>query len=295
MGHACILGDLDEKTYLRLKDFSAGDYEIEKKSYPNSASFAIIRDAGCFSTYTHPLRCWNGAWGGKAGYPQKEEMFISNMAISLPFDTICGPFYDAVDIVMSSNEASDNELAFQLWCNLLNEGYRITATGNSDCCFDRIPEPEPGNGRTFVYCDLKNPELKDIQHGIKNMRCLASNGPLLNAKINGVTIAGMQIQSDLQKRQLHIESFFPECNEKVIIELVKNGKVISKFQHDNTQKIANFAIDIDVSEKCWYALRSYDVLKKHHAVLNPLFITKRITFSAKSSYKQHRFKDFFRK
>lgn len=273
LGHACVLGKLDQKTYNRLKDMSAGDYEVDKPSIPNSASFAIIREAGCVSTYTHPLRNWIGVWGGKAGYPRQEKMFISNMAISLPFDTVCGPLYDALDIVMANNEAADNELAFHLWCNLLNEGYRITATGNSDCCFDRIPEPVPGNGRTLVYHSGEVPTLKDIQDGIRKMRCLATNGPLLSAEVEGETIAGMQIPTSSGRKQLHIASCFPKSGENIIIELIKNGLVISEFQQEDSDCIANFAIDLDVAENCWYAVRSYDENKRYHAVLNPFFVS----------------------
>ncbi len=273
LGHACVLGVLDEKNFLRLKELSANDYEIEKKSYPNSVSFAIIREAGCLSAYTHPLRCWNGYWGGKSTYPL-QEMLISNMASSLPFDTICGPFYDAIDIVMGNTEALDNELALKLWCNLLNEGYRVSATGSSDCCFDRAPEPLPGNGRTYVYCDSSNPTLADIQEGVREMRCLATNGPLLSAEINEKTIAGMKLAPALETKKLQIRSFFPEANEDVIVELIKNGNVMMEFKHVNTSEIADFAIDIDVSEECWYAVRTYDSSKQHHAVLNPLFVER---------------------
>jgi hypothetical protein len=51
--NACILGELNEKTYLRLKEISAGDDEIDKKPFPNSASFAI--DLKIFSESKEPL------------------------------------------------------------------------------------------------------------------------------------------------------------------------------------------------------------------------------------------------
>jgi len=34
-----------------------------------------------------------GAWGGRGGYPKRERMRVSNMAVELPLDTVIGPTY----------------------------------------------------------------------------------------------------------------------------------------------------------------------------------------------------------
>ena len=57
----------------------------------------------------HPARWWRGKWGGQGIYPVEENKFVSNMAAELPFDTVCGPTYDAIDILMPPQERKANQ------------------------------------------------------------------------------------------------------------------------------------------------------------------------------------------
>jgi hypothetical protein len=80
---------------------------------------------------SHPLRWWWGAWGGQGGYPRVERMRVSNLATELPLDTLLGPTYDGLDIITGAGEFEAKAGAFELWCLLLNHGYRLAGTGSS--------------------------------------------------------------------------------------------------------------------------------------------------------------------
>ena len=119
-----------------LLEMNALDYQSEKPTVPNFESHALIHSLGGIVAYSHPCRWWRGKWGGQGHYPVEQNKFISNMAPELPFDTICGPTYDAIDIMMQPNERIANEAALKLWFLLLDHGYHIAASGSSDATFD---------------------------------------------------------------------------------------------------------------------------------------------------------------
>src|SRR5262249_38050326 len=134
-----------------LMQASAHDYESEKPSYANFESHQLIHAQGGAVFYSHPARWWTGSWGGHGGYPRQERMRVSNMAVELPLDTLIGPTFDGLDLITGPGEFEANEMAFKLWCLLLNHGYRLAGTASSDACFDRIGGANPGVVRTYTY------------------------------------------------------------------------------------------------------------------------------------------------
>ena len=88
-----------------LLTLSAMDYESEKPPVPNFEIHALIHSLGGITAYSHPARWWRGKWGGQGIFPVEENKFISNMAAEMPFDTVCGPTYDAIDILMQIGRA----------------------------------------------------------------------------------------------------------------------------------------------------------------------------------------------
>jgi hypothetical protein len=133
VGHGWTLGMWGRATDRRdaiqeLLTMSAWDYESDKASFPNFEIHAFIHELGGIVSYTHPHRWWWGKWGGKGIYPVEEKKRISNMAAELPFDTIVGPTYDTIDIMMQPRERETARQALELWFLLLNHGYRIAAT-----------------------------------------------------------------------------------------------------------------------------------------------------------------------
>jgi hypothetical protein len=98
-----------------LLAMSAWYYESEKESFANFEIQAFIHELGGMVSYTHPHRWWWGKWGGRGGYPVEEKKWISNIAAELPFDTVAGPTYDTIDIMMQPEERETARQAQSLW------------------------------------------------------------------------------------------------------------------------------------------------------------------------------------
>lgn len=107
LGHCWTLGTRGYTSSGRdaiqaLFQMSAGDYQSEKAPSPNFESQALIHALGDVVAYTHPCRWWWGTWGGEGTYPVEVGKFVSNLAQELPYDTVVGPTYDGIDILMQS-------------------------------------------------------------------------------------------------------------------------------------------------------------------------------------------------
>ncbi len=160
------------------------DYESEKPSVPNFEIRALIHSLGGISTCSHPARWWQGKWGGQGIYPVEEAKFISNMAAELPFDTVCGPTYDAIDILMPPQEVKANQEALKLWFLLLNHGYHIAASASSDATFDRPGGGVPGKVRMYTHLD-GDVEMPRVAAAIQAGRSFVTSAPLLVLEISG--------------------------------------------------------------------------------------------------------------
>lgn len=204
---------------------SASDYDRQKPTFANFESHALIHALGGAVFYTHPLRWWTGTWGGKGGYPKREKMRVSNMAVELPLDTLLGPTYDGLDVFTSGGEAEANDKAFRLWRLLLNHGYRLAATGSSDCCFDRPGGAVPGSARTYTYLGKEPFSFAAVARATAAGRTFATTGPLLLASADG-SPAGSAFRSDGQPHILAFEAWASGQDRKGLtcVELFRNGE-----------------------------------------------------------------------
>jgi hypothetical protein len=134
---------------------SAHDYQSEKPTFANFESHRMIHEQGGAVFYTHPARWWSGAWGGQGIYPRRENVRVSNMAVELPLDTLIGPTFDGVDVMTTEGEHEAGELAFKLWCLLVNHGYRMTAT-----CFVRCLFRQAGRGGPWLRAYLRSAQRR---------------------------------------------------------------------------------------------------------------------------------------
>src|SRR5262249_14015052 len=129
---------------------------------------------------------------------------------SLPVDVALGKV-DSIDI----NQQYDATVP--LWHRLLNCGFRIPASGGTDCFLNRIQGGLPGSSRAYVKVD-GDFSYEGWIRGLKAGRTFVTNGPMLDFE------AGRTIQGPLDGRvnaaatsQVPIDRF----------ELVVNGAVLS--------------------------------------------------------------------
>jgi len=204
---------------------SAADYESQKPTFANFEILALIRAQGGAAFYSHPMRWWNGPWGGQGGYPKKERMRVSNLAAELPLDTLLGPAYDGLDVFTSSGEAEANDKAFRLWALLLNHGYRVAPTASTDACFDRPGGAVPGAARTYTCLGKEPFSLAAVARATAAGRTFATTGPLLLCGVDGQP-PGSAFPADGQPHALRIEAWASGKDAAGLkrAELFRNGE-----------------------------------------------------------------------
>lgn len=236
---------------------SAGDYASDKPSYANFESHRLIHEQGGAVFYTHPLRWWTGSWGGNGGYPLRERMRISNMAVELPLDVLIGPTFDGLDVITGAGEHAANAKAFQLWCLLLNHGYRLAATGASDTCFDRPGGAVPGVPRTYTHLSGKF-SLEEVTRATAAGHTFVTTGPLLLADIND-SPPGTCFPAGTERRRLSIEAWASGADPKGLtrVEVLRNGVTEHLFRLEPPQPSWKTVLALEEAGSAWYCVRAW--------------------------------------
>lgn len=236
---------------------SAHDYESDKPSFANFESHRFIHSQAGAVFYSHPARWWTGPWGGRGGYPRQERMRVSNLAVELPLDTLVGPTFDGLDVMTSAGEFEANAMAFDLWCLLLNHGYRVAATASSDSCFDRPGGANPGAVRTYTYVGDAF-SLPAVTRATAAGRTFATSGPLLIVTVAGQP-PGTAFPADGSAREMTIEGWAAGTDAKGLtrLEVLRNGAPVRTNLF--SPAIPSFATNIVVSdqESGWYCVRLF--------------------------------------
>jgi hypothetical protein len=234
---------------------SAFDYETDKRSYANFESHALIRRQGGAVFYTHPLRWWTGAWGGKGGYPYRESMRVSNMAVELPLDVLIGPTFDGLDVITTAHESRADEKSFQLWSLLLNQGYRLAATASSDACFDRPRGATPGAARTYTYLP-DGFSIEAVTRATAAGRTFATTGPLLVVSLDGLP-PGTEVPADGRVRTLRVEAWASgeDPGNLTGLEIWRNGTLFERISLESRYAERQFQVRED--SDAWYCARLY--------------------------------------
>jgi hypothetical protein len=262
LGHCWTIGvrgrTREGKDVVReLMDASAWDYESSKPTYANFESHQLIHEQGGAVSYSHPARWWTGSWGGQGGYPKVDRMRISNMAVELPLDTLLGPTYDGLDIITGPGEVEANARAFEIWCMLLNHGYRIAATGSSDACFDRPGGGVPGMPRTYTFVPGEF-SLAKAAKAIAAGKTFVTTGPLLITTIDK-NPPGSAFSAGPKPRVLSIEAWASGCNTGPLkgIEVLRNGQVWREFTLDGNSGSFQTNLSLLEQKTSWYCVRVF--------------------------------------
>jgi hypothetical protein len=236
---------------------SAHDYESEKPSFANFESHQLIHAQSGATFYTHPARWWSGAWGGQGGYPKQEQMRISNMAVELPLDTILGPTFDGMDVLTGAGEWQANAMAFDLWCLLLNHGYRVAATASSDACFDRAGGAIPGSARTYTFLEGEF-SLPAVARATVQGRTFVTSGPLLLASVDGQQ-PGSTFRADGRTRPLQVEAWASGVDSTGLtrVEIWRNGRPMQTNLYSPPVPNLNVLLSITERDSAWYCVRLF--------------------------------------
>lgn len=235
---------------------SAHDYESPKPTYANFESHQLIHAQGGSVFYTHPARWWTGPWGGQGGYPFREKMRVSNMAVELPLDVLLGPTFDGLDVLTGNGEFEANSLAFQLWALLLNHGYRVAATASSDACFDRPGGGVPGTARTYTHLDTDF-SLPAVARATAQGRTFTTTGPLLLVTLDQ-QLPGTALHANGQPHTLSIDAWASgrDSGGLSAVEILRNGLPYQKWNLPPSTFNCRTNLQIREPETAWFCVRA---------------------------------------
>jgi hypothetical protein len=277
LGHCWNLGMRDAAAggadpIAELFAMSAGNFQREKEPTPNFESHALIHSIGGIAAYTHPCRVNREAWGGRSGFPMDLETFDSNMAQELPFDTVAGPTYDAIDIMMQTSERLVNELGEKLWFMLLNQGYRIPATASTDATFDNPGRAVPGAVRVYTRIDGEL-TLDKVAAAMKRGRNFVTSGPLLAFTVDEHGIGDIVPVSSPIKRSARVQAWASGAPDEYLtkIEVIRNGEMYKSLELDGKPKTHEVSFDIEEDRTAWYIVKCYGSHWSQYAVSNPIY------------------------
>ncbi len=255
-----------------LETMSAWDYESEKESFPNFEIQALVHSLGGIVSYTHPHRWWWGEWGGRGIYPVEARKRISNMAAELPFDTVAGPTYDTIDIMMQPEERETARQALELWFMLLNHGYQIPATASSDATFDRPGGGVPGKVRLYTRVEgrLSGGALASA---VKRGRNFVTSGPLLLFDI-GEYQPGDVVKADGGRKltaKLHAWANGATAGGLRRLELIRNGVVTRAWEAGDSKGEISVTEEVAEGGTAWYVARVVGAADTEVAITNPIY------------------------
>jgi hypothetical protein len=222
-----------------LKDNSAG-----RDFFHTGPNYKIIQEVqrqGGIVGCAHPVRSWfnNGN-------------FVSNWASEMPFDFLAGAPYAAMDIL------NDSPLIFfqseRAWYTLLNLGYKLAGTGNSDGALG--VNHGLGRYRTYTHIDGEFSWAK-LAHGMKSGACIATSGPFVLFEVDG-QIPGAEFRADGRVRRATIKAWSAPLPGEMMhaCQLVRNGEVIRAWDlREKKTRYWETEFDLCDNEFAWYCLR----------------------------------------
>jgi hypothetical protein len=99
--------------------------------------------------------------------------------------------FDVLEVMNGPYFYSSNFTAIKDWFHLLNRGYYYPLIGSSDS--HAIDRGEPGYSRTYVYYRGEETDSLDwnsLAHSIRKGRTFATNGPIIEFKVNTTYTSG---------------------------------------------------------------------------------------------------------
>lgn len=224
---------------VNLKDNSRGKNFFH--TGPNFRIMQHVQRQGGIVGCAHPLRFWFNKGN-----------FVSNWASELPFDFVAGVPYAAVDIL------NDSPLLFfeseRFWYSLLNLGYKVAGTGNSDGALGSTR----GLGHYRTYTQIEGAfSWEKLAQGIQAGRCVATSGPFALFEVDGQG-PGTEVLADGKIRRATVKALSgPLPGETLVaVQLIRNGEVVRAWDlHDQNVREWETSFEIRDCEYSWYCLR----------------------------------------
>jgi hypothetical protein len=206
-----------------------------------------IKDPEALLQVNHPRSGTIGYFNNVALDPESASSAHKNFDLNFDvLEALNGPY------VYSSNEQSIND-----WLNLMNRGHFYPIVASSDS--HTIDGGQPGYSRTYVIYDGKKGDDLDVGsliRGMKKGHSFATNGPIVDLKINGTYIPGDLFTDRTGKVDIRIKVESAPWISVEEVRLIINGERRIVFpvdrQNDNVVKFSE-NLSLPVEKDCYIA------------------------------------------
>jgi hypothetical protein len=211
---------------------------LHSEDYPPNYSHAVMaHDEGGVVSYEHPGYTDPSAFGGSA--------------YELPVDVALGQ----VDAMEVFTKHGDDALAVaNLWYRLLNCGFKLPVSAGTDAALNFTDSFVPGGSRVYVQVSSRLSYDKWIE-GYKTGRSFATNGPLLDFKVNDAG-PGSEIRLPVgPPAHVTVSAEAVSIAPMDRLEVLINGKVVeSAAAAEGNRKLA-ISKSIGLTKSSWIAVR----------------------------------------
>lgn len=228
-GHGCTLG-LQSRSHDQDFWFTG----------PNARIIQEIHRQNAVVTLAHPARFWFNKGN-----------FVSNWASEIAFDYVAGHGYDGVDIL------NDGAPVFfqheRAWWNLLNMGYKVAGTANSD---GSIADGQAGRFRTYTRV-AGGFSWDGVAHAIRSGACIASSGPMVLFQVDGQD-PGSEFPADGRRHKAMLQVWSSPLPDEtlVCVQVIRNGEIVQAWDLRHL-KARQWTGEFELSDTAfaWYAIR----------------------------------------
>jgi hypothetical protein len=211
-------GVIHYNTYpLKYRPEEENNGAIDPRSEEASPLFKASRkkDPGAILQVNHPRSGSNGYFNNYKLDPESAAFAGENFDLS----------FDVLEIMNGPYFYSSNYEAIEDWFHLLNRGYYFPLMASSDS--HSIDRGEPGYSRTYVvYKGEEGDGLNwtALAHSIKKGRSFASNGPIVEFKVNKTYSSGDTFTSSSGKVDIWIKVQSAPWISVDEVRLIVNGE-----------------------------------------------------------------------
>jgi hypothetical protein len=138
---------------------------------------------------------------------------------------------------------------------VLNNGFRVTATGGEDSISSMHQSKLVGSARTYVYTGAKGLDMQAWFQGLREGRAFVTTGPLTLLKVNGM-LPGDEVKLPAGGGDVEITGWVRSTLPVEQVSLVFNGEVVAKIPVNGDRKSVDFTRTFKVARSGWYHLRA---------------------------------------
>ncbi len=170
--------------------------------------------------------------------------------------------------------------SFVPWYAVLNNGFRVTATGGEDSISSMHASKLVGSVRTYVYTGDRGLSMEAWFEGLRAGRAFVTTGPLVTMTANGRG-PGEEIALPAGGGSVEIAGWSRSMTPLAEAVLVHNGEVVERIPFTGDRTALDFTRTLKVTRSGWYHLRVEGARNERfpldagfaQAFTNPVWIT----------------------